>query len=633
LSNISALLQAVAAKAAPPPRLNIADFADEHRILSRDASAEPGKWRTERTAYMREPMAVLNDPTVHTVVVMSSAQVGKTEYVLNVLLYYMAAEPSAILVVNPTVEMAENFSRTRLAPMLRDCPILSDKVSTNSRGADASTLLFKQMPGGYVAMAGANSPSSLASRPVRIVLGDEIDRWPVSAGAEGDPVNLARARQKTFYNKKTILVSTPTIKGVSRIETAYLESDQRRLLVPCPDCGAERHLEWKNVHWPSGRPEEACYACPECGSTWDDATRWRQTRKARWEPQAAFNGTAGFHLNEIASPWVRLADMARNFLAAKNDPEQLKVFVNVSLGESFEVTGEKVDSNALESRVENWGEKAPQGVLVVTAGIDVQDDRIECERVGWGVEEESWSLDYTVIYGDPSGPNLWAELDAYLAQTTATADGRTLALSASAIDSGGHHTQAVYRFCKERARKRVWAIKGMSGKRPVWPPKASKNNIGKVNLFLVGVDSAKDSIYSRLRITEPGPGYIHLPKGRDPSYFAQLTAETVVTKYVKGFPTRVWQKRPGARNEALDCRVYAYAALQSLNVKWSRELEKRSRHVAPAPEPVLVADITDPLQAPATPPARLPAPAAPVDAHTAALRRLGARRGARPGYR
>lgn len=560
-------------------------------------------------------MDAISDPSITDVTVMSSAQVGKTETVLNICGYHIAQDPAPMLVLQPTLQMAETFSKDRLAPMIRDTPALTGKVADPKARDSSNTLLQKGFPGGHVTMAGANSPSSLASRPIRITLCDEVDRYPASAGDEGDPVNLAEKRTTTFWNKKRIRVSTPTVKGASRIELSWFQSDQRRYFVDCPACRSSQYLKWSNVHWPDDRPEEAEYACEHCGTLWDDATRWRTLKSGRWvagttdesgvwSPGSTVKGHAGFHLNEIYSPWVRLGEMAANFVKAKRSPETLKTWVNTSLGETFEETGEKVDAGALDNRGEDWNGKAPAGVLVVTCGVDVQDDRIELERVGWGVDEESYSLEHRIIYGDPSAPTIWQELDAALADETTTADGRRLRVSASAIDSGGHHTQAVYKFAKDRAKRRVWAIKGMSGNRPVWPPKASKNNKVGVNLFMVGVDAAKDSIYARLRITEPGPGYCHFPKGRDASWFAQLTAETVVTKFVKGFPTRVWQKLPHKRNEALDCRVYAFAALQSLNVKWSKLLAERDKWAvaAPAemPAPVAAAAPVQPQEQPPT---------------------------------
>lgn len=528
-----------------------------------------------------------SDPSVNTIVLMTSSQVGKTEFLLNVIGRYADLDPCPILFVLPTLVLAEDFSKDRLAPMIRDNADLLAKFGDPERQRDRSnTLLHKIFPGGHVTLAGANSPASLSSRPIRVVLCDEVDRYPFSAGTEGDPVSLAKKRSQTFWNRLTILTSTPTVKGFSRIELAYEGSDQRQFWVPCPRCGHSQVLRWAQVRWPDGKPNEAKYQCEECEERWTDAQRWGAIRKGQWIARKPFNGVVGYHLNEIYSSWVQLGDMAENFLEAKKSPETLKTFVNTSLGETWEDTGERPDSATLMDRLEEWKE-VPEKVLVLTAGVDVQDDRLEVEVVGWGHSEESWSLDYRILYGDPSAPQVWHDLDNLLTEQWRTSDKRALRIAASTVDSGGHHTQQVYSYCLRNRKRRTFAVKGMAGPgRPVWPKRASKNNKARVNLFLIGVDAAKDAVYSRLKVTSPGPGFMHFPKGRDPVYFEQLTSETVVTEYVKGFPRRVWQKRPGTRNEALDVRVYAYAALAYLNVNWerlARSVEKQ-RGKAPAPE-------------------------------------------------
>jgi phage terminase large subunit GpA-like protein len=318
--------------------------------------------------------------------------------------------------------------------------------------------------------------------------------------------------------------------------------------------------------------------------------------RAKWIATAPFNGTAGFHLNEIYSPWVKLGDMARGFLDAKRSPETLKTWINTSLGESWEEDSERVDGHALMARLEDWGQAAPSTVLAITCGVDVQDDRLEIERIGWGVDEESWSLDHRILYGDPSGPELWGELDDYLLTPTEKSDGTFLPVHAVAIDSGGHHTAAVHKFCKDRFRRRVYAIKGLGGPgKPIWPKRASKNNKARINQFMIGVDAGKDAVYARLKIREPGPGFCHFPKGREPGYFEQLTAEVVQTRYIKGFPSRVYVLPGGRRNEALDIRVYGYAALQSLNVRWGNLMAAQSR---PPPRPTKTEQIE---AAPASP--------------------------------
>ncbi len=526
---------------------------------------------------MRGVMDAVSDQSVECVAVMSSAQIGKSEFLLNVVGFHIAQDAAPLLLLQPTLEMAESFSKDRISPMVRDTPALRGKIKDARSRDSGNTLLHKVFPGGHITLAGANSPASLASRPIRVVMCDEVDRYPPSAGTEGDPVNLARKRSTTFFNRKAILTSTPTVKGFSRIEQEFEQSDKRRYHVTCEDCKREQTLSWGQVKWPEGEPGKAAYICAECGTVWDDATRWRVLRRGRWIATAPFNGTAGFHLNEIYSPWVRLGDMAQAFLAAKRSPETLKTWINTSLGETWEEDAERIDGHSLMSRLEDWpAPQAPDAVLVVTAGVDIQDDRIEVERVGWATEEESWSLDHRIFYGDPSSPDLWATLDEYLLTPTLRFDGSEMPVHATCVDSGGHHTQAVYRFCAERLRRRVYAIKGLGGSgKPVWPKRSSKNNKARANLFMVGVDAAKDSIYARLKIDQPGPGYCHFPKGRDPQWFEQLTSEQIQTKYVKGFPQRVYVLPSGKRNEALDLRVYAYAALQSLSVRWGAMMADR----------------------------------------------------------
>lgn len=549
-------------------------------------------------------MDAASDPAVRVVVIMSCTQVGKTETILNMIGYHVDQDPAPILAVLPTLEIAEAFSKERLAPMLRDTPALQGKVKEPRSRDSGNTLRSKSYPGGHLALAGANSPASLSSRPRRILFFDEVDRFPRSAGKEGDPIALGRRRAQNFWNRKEILASTPTIKGFSRIEDEWNVSDQRRFFVPCPHCSHLQHLRWAQVRWPAGQPRKAAYFCEECGCEWTENQRRAAVRKGHWQATAEGNGeTAGFHLNQIYSPWVTLGRMAREFLEAKRTPETLKTWINTALGESYEEDAEKVDGHALSARVEDWGDKAPIEVLVVTCGCDVQPDRIEVERVGWGVDEQSWSLDHKIIYGDPSGPDVWKELDEYLLTNTVRIDGAVLPVHATAVDTGGHNTQEAYKFVRPRFRRRVYGIKGMGGAgRLVWPKRASKNNKGRINLFLVGVDAAKDAIYARLKITERGPGFCHFPKGREQEWFEQLTAEIVQTKYVKGFPTRVYILPGGRRNEGLDCRVYAYAALQSLNVRWGRlKVAESKGQLADAPPEKPKPAEESPPQPPPTP--------------------------------
>jgi phage terminase large subunit GpA-like protein len=441
-----------------------------------------------------------------------------------------------------------------------------------------NTTLHKIFPGGHITSCGANSPASLASRPVRIVLCDEVDRYPLSAGSEGDPVSLARKRATTFWNRKIGMFSTPTVKGLSRIEQAFLESDKRRFYVACPDCGEKQTLKWGNVVWTE--PKDAKYACSSCGSLWDDAARSRAIKKGEWIAEGEKSKVAGFHLSGLYSPWTPLADSVEDFLQAKKQPATLRVWVNTFLGETWEDQGEAVDDFAVSSRVESW-DMLPKSVLLLTAGVDVQDDRLEIEIVGWGRDEESWSVDFKTIWGDPSSKTVWDDLDNLLLSEYPREDDRNLNIKCTLIDSGGHHTNSVYNYVRPREGKRVFATKGVGGEGKPLMGKPSRNNIGKIKLFPCGVDSAKELLYSRLKIVEPGPGYCHFPPRPD-EYFKQLTAEKLVTRYHKGFARREWVK-VRSRNEALDCRVYAMGALAILNLNLMAVEAQEATVQAPRP--------------------------------------------------
>lgn len=551
----------------PPPNLKIDEWADKHRRLSPESSAEPGLWSTDRATYQRGMMQAISDPKIENIVFMTGAQIGKTEIINNSVGYYVSQDPSPMLVVQPTLELAKMWSSDRLSPMLRDTPILKNLVKDPRSRDSGNTLYQKQFPGGYIAIVGANSPSGLAARPIRCVFLDEVDRYPASAGSEGDPIELSKARTKTFtYNRKIVMVSTPTNKGASRIENAFEESDKRYYYVPCPDCKHEQKLIWSNVNWEEDKPETACYVCEECGSAWDDAMRYRAIKNGNWVATEDFNGTAGFHISGIYSPWTPLSEAVRGFLVAKKMPDTLRVFVNTYLAETWEDQGERVDDYAVAERAEPFGDKLDPNIMLLTCGVDVQDDRLELEVVGWGKDEESWSVDYRTLYGDPSTPHLWNDLENILKNIYETEDGRQMQIRSACIDSGGHYTQAVYNFVRPREGRRIFAIKGMGGESRPIVSRPTRNNIGKIRLFTLGVDSIKELIFSRLKISEVGAGYCHFPNDRPDEYFKQLaSSEKIVTKFHKGFPRREFVKTR-TRNEALDCRVYAIGALSILNL-------------------------------------------------------------------
>lgn len=563
----------------PPPELTVSQWAERFRKLSPESSSAPGRWVTDRAPYQRGMMDAVNERGVTEVVFMTSAQVGKTEILNNILGYFIHQDPSPVLFLQPTLNMAETWSKDRLAPMIRDTEVLT-ALFNDPRARDSNnTLLHKKFNGGHITMAGANSPSSLASRPIRIVLLDEEDRYPASAGAEGDPGALAQKRTTTFWNRVLVSASTPTIEGESKIESRYERSDKRKYHVPCPECGEMQVLSWAGIKFSDEDPASTFYECGHCTHHIVDTDKaWMLTR-GKWVASAPFNGVAGFHLSELYSPWVKWADMVREFLKAKSMPETLKVWVNTSLGESWKEKTEGVDAAGLIERKENWGKNIPDGVVVITAGVDVQNDRLEAEIIGWGIGQESWSLQYHVLHGDPAHDAVWQDLDVVLNQTFKSCDGRVIPVLSSCIDSGGHQTQRVYEYCKTRERNRVYAIKGSSQAGKPLISKFSRNNKLGVKLFVLGTDTAKQMIYSRFKIHQPGPGYCHFPSRYSEEYFNQITSEHIQTKFKNGHQSRVWVVKSGRRNEALDCRVYGLAALYiaAPNIEAIAQSQERER--------------------------------------------------------
>jgi phage terminase large subunit GpA-like protein len=505
--------------------------------------------------------------------------------------------------------MAKAWSKDRLAPMLRDSPVFRGKVADARTRDSGNTVLHKTFEGGQITMAGANSPASLASRPIRILLCDEVDRYPASAGDEGDPLALAQKRTTTFWNRKTVLTSTPTIKGLSRIERAWETTDQRYYEVPCPQCGEMQKLEWggktaaHGFKWRKDEqgqhlPHTVVYICVN-GCIIEEQSKPEMVRAGRWRATKPFSGIAGFHVwaaysCHVNSSWPTLV---QEWLNAKGDPFTRQTFINLVLGQSYEDRGERdIGELGLLRRCEVWAGEVPGQVAALTVGVDVQDDRVELEVVGWGRNEESWSIAHEIIEGDPEGIEVWAQVDAFLKRRWRRADGREFEVLAACIDSGGHHTQRVYEFCKQRLGRRIWAIKGESaqgGKRsPVWPIKRpTSRNKQSFRPVIIGVNAAKDVIRARLHIREPGPGYCHFPTDRDINYFAQLVAERSIVKSLRGHHYRVWELPPGRANEALDIRVYAYAALCGL-FYFGFKLNRRADEVAaggpvvPAPRPM-----------------------------------------------
>lgn len=550
------------------------EWADKHRFLSSVSSSEPGKWKTERTPYLKEIMDCLS-PThpCEKVVFMKGAQVGGTECGNNWMGFCICNAPGPMLIVNPTTETAKRTSRMRIDPAIENCPALREKIKSPRSRDSGNTMLMKEFPGGILIMTGANSPVGLRSLPVRYLFLDEVDGFPDEAGTEGDPVDLAVQRTATFNNRKIFVVSTPTIKDASRIEQAFLEGDQRYFYVPCPHCGHYQVLRWRNVIFDPKNLTEAVYKCEECEAIWHDYQKELILKKGRWIPTNpdANPGVVSFHLSSLYSPhgWTSWTSIAREFLDSKDDPSRLQVWTNTKLAETWEdMAGQQIDPTSLMVRREKWGPELPRQVVILTCGVDVQDNRLELEIVGWGRGEESWSIDYHVLYGDPSTPELWAQLDEVLSRKYPhSKEVPDLPIAATCIDSGGHYTDYVINYCHARRLHGIFAIKGVGGVgKPIWPATASKSYTTKKPVYLIGVNDAKDILMRRLHLEDSsGPGIWHFPMDRESDWFEQVTNEVASKKLSKGRLIREWvPRKAGVRTEGLDCRVYAYAALRGL---------------------------------------------------------------------
>lgn len=564
--------------AAPPPDLKVSEWADAERRLSPESSAEPGQWNTDRFPPQREIMDCFNDPAIEMVVGKMSSQVGKTEIILNVAGYHIDQDPAPMMIMQFSDQLAETFSKDRLAPMIRDTPVLKGKVRDVKSRDSNNTILHKKFHGGQLTMVGANSAANLAMRPIRILLMDEVSRYPASAGKEGDPVNLARKRTSTFWNKKIGAFSSPGIKGACRIDSLWEISDQRRYEVPCPHCKKPIEFKFSRFKWDPGNAESVVYLCQECDAVITHEQKFEMIASGRWKASRPFNGIAGFHIWEAYSPWKKWSEIVADFLDAKTNPEKLKAFVNTSLGECWEQKGDAPEWENLYERREQWKIGTVQeGAYFLTAGVDVQADRLEVEVVGWGRHLESWSVDYHILQGDTTTDVPWQKLEALLVQTWPTTSGQRMPIRMMAVDSG-YNTQRVYSWVRKFPRDRVIAVKG-NDSMPVMigtPKHVDVNFQGKkisrgLLLWSIGVNILKSETYGFLKLRRSPDaagfpaGYCHFPE-YDQEAFKQLTAEhVVIRKNGKGFSVPTWEKVRD-RNERLDARVYARAAASVLGV-------------------------------------------------------------------
>ena len=569
----------------PPENLTVTEWAEKRRRLSMESSAEPGPWRTTRTPYLREPMNAFTDPRVRRIVMASASQVGKSELELNIIGYIIDEDPGSILFVHPTTIDAKEFSKLRIAPEIRDCPTLRRKVAAPKSRDSGNTVLQKTYPGGILTLCGSTEAHALASKPIRYVLGDERDRWATSAGNEGDPWGLAMARQTTFYNAKAVEVSTPTVKNASAIADSYAEGTMERWKSKCPHCGEYHEIQWKDIRYEYETEEinkkktykvtSIMYVCPGCAAVSDEVTMKRQP--ARWEadnPDAYAQGVRSFWLNAFVSQWASWESIILKFLNAVGNSRKLQVVYNTCFGELWEDRGDLEDEDSLMARREEYLAELPDGVLVLTAGVDTQDNRMEYEVVGHGHFGETWGIEKGVVMGRPDDDATWTKLDEVLFDRVFYfADGLGLRPSMSFVDEGGHFTQDVRRQCRARIGKKVFCIKGMPGQDKPYtaPPKQMKiivnqKAVGTCWQYQIGVDSGKVMIMDNLAVKTPGSKFCHFPKRDDygTGYFAGLLSERLEYDAEKKQPW-VWKKIPGhERNEALDCRNYALAAFKAL---------------------------------------------------------------------
>lgn len=590
----------------PDPIFTVTEWADKYRVLSRVSSAEPGKWRTERTPYLKDIMDDLSTTSsIQEVVVMKGAQVGFTEMGNNWTGYVIDHAPGPMLNVMPREEDAKKNSKIRIAPMIESSERLQAKVRDAKTRDSGNTVLQKDFPGGVLYLTGANSAAGLRSMPVRYLNLDEVDEYPGDLEGQGDPVGLARKRTATFSTKKKILMgSTPTIEGRSRIESAFLQTNQKYFFVPCPDCGHMQVLVWGNMKWDWGKPSTVHYECEKNGCKIKNWQKTKMLAAGQWRATAEGKNdvTNGYHLSSLYSPvgWFSWEEAVAEWEEARNEKniEKLKTFINTTLGESWKDAGEAPEWKKIYDRREPYKRnEPPDGVCFIVAGCDVQQDRLEVEVVGYGRNKRSWSIDYRVFYGDTNDlqSEAWTQLDSLMEEVWQTPGGAELALRLLAIDSG-YRTQTVYNWCRKYSISKVVALKGldsqsvlMSHPRDVdvkLSNRKSKIRRG-MKLFTIGTSVAKGELYGWLRQKPPEEegdpypyGFCHFPDEYDEEHFKRLTAEELQTTFVRGFKRHQWVKANNERNEQLDVRCYARGAANLVGLdrfkdqQWDRlELE------------------------------------------------------------
>lgn len=602
---------------APPPRTRLSEWADAEFYLAAQSSANPGKWRTQPA--QRDILDAMGDPAIERVSVMKSTRVGGTKMAVATMLSKVVNDPCPMMIMLPTEDGAKKWSLEELAPTIAVCPSVAALVEEAASRSSANTTLFKMFPGGAMSIVGANSPSNLRQVSRRLLICDEVDAYPQSAGTEGDPIALAEQRTADYWDRKLIFISTPLLAGTSHIERLYLEGDQRRYYVPCPTCGHMEFLTFREhsgdeeegdepgrrgaghfMRWPEGRPEEAHFICRSRGCRIEEREKVEMMERGEWRAAAPFRGHASFHIWRAYSysPNARWGQIAAEFMKAnRGGPEKLKTFVNTALAETFHERGEAPDWERIHQRRETYKiGTVPDGVIFLTAGVDVQKNRLVYDVVGWGANRESWGIECGELMGDPAGDEVWKELDGLLDQKWANASGVEFGIVRMGVDSGDQ-TQEVYNYCRRRW-PRVHATKGIGtasvligAAKAVDVTWRGKRMARGCLMWPIGVNIAKGEFMGWLKMKGPAagfedfpPGWCHFPEFPE-EYFRQITAEQLVTiKHRRtGRVTREWQIIPGRQNHWLDCRIIAraMAALAGLERHVSVRPRKPPRQAQP----------------------------------------------------
>lgn len=561
----------------PVSDMTVSEWADKYRRLAGSGSSEQGKWHTDRAPYQREIMDSFSQRGVHDVTCMMAAQTGKTVMLSNMLGYVICVRPGPCLLVMPAEDDVDNYSKERLAPDIEATPALRERVFSGNE----STIRMKRFPGGFISMTGAISPGGLKSRPIRNLFMDEVDGYPASAGVEGDPVLLAKKRTQTFGSTaKRMCMSTPTLKTTSRIYREFLHGTQEEWEITCKHCGEHSPILFEDIRFEKietivseGQTEydvtSAKWRCPKCGSMMEE---WEAKRApAKWvahNPDALKRGHRSFHINAFASPWADWKAECKKFLDAKDDPEMLKTFYNLELGLPFERKETSAIPDQLFLRREHYNAEVPNGVLVITIGIDTQDNRLEYEVKGWGRDEESWGIQYGVIPGRADEESTWEMVDELLDRDWRMENGKTMRAAVTFMDAGGHFFDAVVEHCNQRRTKRIYPIRG-DNKDSGPLVRHTKSTKKGLNLFILNVFVGKRAVLYNAGITTPGKRYMHFPddeeKGYDENYFRGLISEQVRPVKKRGAYVEEWTKIY-ERNEPLDINNYARCAFKGFKI-------------------------------------------------------------------